>query len=53
LNNFKDIAGIVMADADGQHLAVDVVKMAESLILNKNSYIIGTVTLSSRLNMQR
>jgi hypothetical protein len=42
LNNFKDIAGIVMADADGQHLAVDVVKMAESLILNKNSYIIGT-----------
>lgn len=42
LNNFKDIAGVVMADADGQHLAVDVVKMAESLLLNKNSYIIGT-----------
>lgn len=41
LNNFKDIAGVVMADADGQHLAVDVVKMAESLILNKNSYVMG------------
>lgn len=41
LDNYSDCAGIVTADADGQHLASDTLKVAEAL-LETNDVIFGT-----------
>ncbi len=41
-SNFEGLAGIVTADADGQHLVEDVVKVALSLESQPQSLVIGT-----------
>lgn len=39
--NFPDAAGVVTADADGQHLACDILKVAERLENNPGSLVLG------------
>ena len=41
LLNFKDISGILTADADGQHLPEDIVKVAETFLKNPRKLVIG------------
>lgn len=44
LQSFRDIVGIVTADADGQHLPEDIKKIAEILIDNPTKLILGART---------
>ncbi len=39
--NFKDSAGVVTADADGQHLPGDIVRVADTLAKNPSRLILG------------
>lgn len=39
---FKDAPGIVTADADGQHLAKDIIKVVETFNRNPNALVIGS-----------
>src|SRR5574344_755488 len=41
LNNYPTYDGVVTADSDGQHSAVDTMKIASKLSKNKNSLILG------------
>lgn len=41
LNNFKNITGVVTADADGQHAIKDIVNIVRILDLKKRNLIIG------------
>lgn len=41
LDNAKDIKGIITVDSDGQHLSVDTKKVAETLLDNPNTFILG------------
>jgi putative flippase GtrA len=42
LSQMPDITGVVTADADGQHTAVDIVRVAEALHLAPDCFILGT-----------
>jgi glycosyltransferase involved in cell wall biosynthesis len=48
----KNLVGVVTADADGQHSALDVAKVADALLennpINKNSFILGTRTFGTK-----
>jgi putative flippase GtrA len=44
--NFEDLLGVVVVDADGQHLVEDAVKVAGVLRQNPESLVIGTRTFT-------
>ena len=52
VSKLKDLAGVVTADADGQHSAADVLKVAEALVAgagsNQQSLILGTRSLNTK-----
>lgn len=41
LDNAEDIKGIITVDSDGQHLSEDTKKVAETLLNNPNTFILG------------
>lgn len=56
MENYKECTGIVTADADGQHLPKDIIKMGDCINKNPNSLILGVrdfnkenIPLKSRL----
>jgi len=44
LNRFPDAAGVVTVDADGQHLAEDVVRVSDALIASTDRLVLGVRT---------
>lgn len=44
LDKYKDVKGIVTADADGQHLAIDIKRVLESFLISNDRLIMGTRT---------
>ncbi len=54
-NHFKDLSGVVHADADGQHLVIDILRVAEELRAHSAALVLGSrdfpkgVPLRSRL----
>lgn len=46
---FPDVSGVVCCDADGQHLAVDVLKVAETLARQPHALILGSRQFDRRL----
>lgn len=42
LDHFSDLAGIVTADADGQHLIKDVINVGECLVKRTDGFVLGT-----------
>jgi glycosyltransferase involved in cell wall biosynthesis len=49
LTRFPDLSGIVTADADGQHLPEDIIKVRNNLIENPKSLILGSRSFDSRI----
>jgi len=47
LNRFPDAAGVVTADADGQHLVEDVVRVADALLAQPDRMALGVRTFSA------
>lgn len=41
LNNYENVKGVVTADADGQHLSCDIIKVAETLGKTPDKLILG------------
>ena len=51
LNN-PGIDGIITADADGQHLVKDIVRVGETLLEHKNTLVIGSRTFSGDIPLR-
>lgn len=49
LNDNSAMAGVVTADADGQHLPKDIIKVQEKLAQNQGSLILGCRSFSSNI----
>ncbi|MBF0518671.1 MAG: bifunctional glycosyltransferase family 2/GtrA family protein [Nitrospirae bacterium] len=47
--HYPDSVGIVTADADGQHLPADIVRVSRTLYANKNKLILGTRTFTKNI----
>jgi glycosyltransferase involved in cell wall biosynthesis len=50
--NFDSAPGIVTADADGQHLAEDIIKVAEAFLSNPEKLVIGTRTFGKNIPLR-
>lgn len=46
--NFKNILGYITCDCDGQHKIEDIIKISDSMVLNKESLILGVRSLYSK-----
>jgi putative flippase GtrA len=50
--HFEDLIGVVTADADGQHLAADIVSIAESLQQQPDALILGSRSFSDKVPLR-
>ena len=48
MDNYKDCIGIVTADADGQHLTKDIIKIRDCISKNPNSLILGVRNFNNK-----